>query len=486
MAVAGHHRGFALLTFMIVMIGLGAFGLSKMLDSSVQDKQQLSRDKTRQALLDAKQALFGQAVDFLVQNDPSKMGALPCPDVDGSLNLEGSQDPSCGVKGANSLGLFPFKSVGLGKLEDGNGQCLWYAVSAAYKNAPGFGLLNWDSNGMLTVENEQAVLKHGSNPQDFPVAVLIAPGAPLAGQNRSADPALPLCSGNYSWNHYLENGPNLDYSTYTPGDVGSIWGFLDASVKSVGTNVNFNDRVVFITRKELWDAIEKTGSLSTSQPSPIRELTKNLAECLASYGNMDANRTLVYPSRMVLADYSDREDYRDQSGRFSGRYPQDIRNSNIDSGMKLSNDDAKKFVMDPGAGTGYCESASSLNAALWENWKDQFFLVVADAFKPGTLIPYASRCSAGGGNCLNIDSRSNVAAIVFFAKRRTADQTRDMTGYSNDSLVSERASMWNEYLDGTNRHLYDGTSATDTFEVNDDDYAFCIIKDSGGLSAVEC
>jgi len=398
--------GFALLTFMIVMVGLGAFGLSKMLDSSVQDKQELSKEKTRNSLLEAKEALLSYAVEFLAENDMGAMARLPCPDVSSSWNFEGSQDPTCGDKGANSLGLFPFKTVGLGKLEDGNGQCLWYAVSGNYKNNPDLELVNWDTNGMLTVEDENGNLKHSSDPSEYPVAVLIAPGAVLSGQDRTPDAALPLCSGNYNRSNYLESGSNLDYSAYTSDDVGNVWSFLDASLSA---------------------------SLENSKYSPI------------TWVDTDGNVTVWAAAN------------------------------------------AKSFVVSSGT-DGYCEVKTGLDPLLWENWKDHFFVVIAKDFAPDSTIPFSSRCTSfPGSNCLSINGRTNVAAIIFFAKERSGSQTRDLSPYTNDDSILDQMGVWNQYLNSAaNQHPYDGTAGTNTYGLDPDDYAVCIIKNATNLSVVEC
>jgi hypothetical protein len=390
---------------------------------------------------------------------------------------------------ANSLGLFPFKSVGLGKLEDGHGQCLWYAVSGSYKNSPDLDMINWDSTGMLNVEDEAAALKHSPVPADFPIAVIIAPGAVLSGQDRTPDTALPLCGGNYDRNNYLEGGTSLDYSTYTSDDVGSIWSFLDASFSSGLGNGSANDQIVFITRKELWDRVKQTRVLDTAAASsPIKELASQLAECLVYYGDEGlADRNLIFGGRLVLPDYQDRDEYRDRVDRLYGRFPQDIRASNhATTPLKISHADEKRFVVSS-SGNGYCETKTGLDPVLWENWKDQFFVVVAKDFEPGSALPYSNRCTAfPGSNCLKINGKTNVAAIVFFARERSNDQVRDLTAFADDNSLSDRSGLWNEYLDAGNRHLYDGSPSTDDFVLDPGDYSICILKNPAGLSVEAC
>jgi len=485
----GTKKGFALLAFLIVLIGVGAFGLARLLSSSVSDDQQLSQEKTRRALFKAREALLSYAVEFLVQDDYARMGRLPCPDVVGSLSPEGAQDPSCGDRNANSLGLFPFKSVGLGKLEDGHGQCLWYAVSGTYKNSPDLDMVNWDSPGMIQIEDENGVLKHPGNPAAYPVAVIIAPGAPLLGQDRSADGSLPLCGANHNRSNFLEGGSRLNYAAYLPNDAGTIWPFLDASLSTRLANADANDKIAYVTRRDIWERVKQSRELDTGNASSaIATLTRQLAECLVAYSNESSNgqKILPYAGRLVLDDYQDKTKYKDKLGRYAGRFPQNIKESNHRAGNVLGHDPEKAFVVQEGGTEGYCQGKTGLDAALWENWKDQFFYVVAKDYRPESTKSLPDRCN-DAADCLDIGGNSKVAAIVFFAEERSPDQDRDLTPFTDDNQTSHRLGLWNQYLDGINRHLYAGNGSTNQFDNGVNDYAYCVFKQaSGDLNAGPC
>ena len=64
-------------------------------------------------------------------SDQSATGLAALPDLDN----DGSSD-TCVQPDAFSIGRFPFRTVGLPKLLDGSGNCLWYAVAGRYKNNP--------------------------------------------------------------------------------------------------------------------------------------------------------------------------------------------------------------------------------------------------------------------------------------------------------------------------------------------------------------
>ncbi|MDO8412706.1 MAG: hypothetical protein Q7S51_02830, partial [Gallionellaceae bacterium] len=79
-------------------------------------------------------------------------GYLPCMDIDGR-NLsnnpaEGQSDLNCGTEDVSMIGRFPWKTLGLQTLHDGDHECLWYAVSGTYKNNPKTSLMNWDTSGL--------------------------------------------------------------------------------------------------------------------------------------------------------------------------------------------------------------------------------------------------------------------------------------------------------------------------------------------------
>src|SRR6185437_10838889 len=142
----------------------------------------------------AREALIGYAADRDIDAAVGP-GYLPCPDLDGDGWAEstcGSLDGSSGQE--QRLGRLPWKTLGLPLLRDGDGEALWYAVSTKYK-----GLLNCAGSracvdmspvaalGTITVRDASGHAFHdgtlaaaASALQGGAVAVVIAPGAPLA------------------------------------------------------------------------------------------------------------------------------------------------------------------------------------------------------------------------------------------------------------------------------------------------------------------
>jgi len=140
-------------------------------------------------------------------HDNEVFGYLPCPDSSDKSGLyhpgDGTAAGSCGSAGHSAIGLLPYKTLGLPDLRDADGNCLWYAVSGSHKNSPkGSGAstpipMNWDTQGQFSVKDQAGnIVGAPDDNQGGVVAVIFAPGAPLAGQMRvatsypcSADPA---------------------------------------------------------------------------------------------------------------------------------------------------------------------------------------------------------------------------------------------------------------------------------------------------------
>lgn len=144
-------------------------------------------------LAHARAALIGYAQSYRLTHPNQSVGYLPCPDTN-SGNDDGNAEGSCGYKGEFSIGRFPYRTLGLPPLRDGYGECLWYAVAGSFKNNPKKGGLNWDTDGQFEISNEIGLPKLGTQSDRAAVAVIFAPGRPLAGQDRGS--STRRCSGD--------------------------------------------------------------------------------------------------------------------------------------------------------------------------------------------------------------------------------------------------------------------------------------------------
>jgi type II secretory pathway pseudopilin PulG len=182
----GTQRGAALLIMLVLLVvGIAAMLINSLTTVATKNARQ---EKTAAALSQAKEALIGFAItygDNPAHSLPQVDGYLPCPDTSGSP--EGSTAPPCGSKDVSVIGRLPWRTLGLPALRDGDGECLWYAVSGTYKDSPKTGLMNWDTNGQLQAYAPDGTLLTPADNQV--VAVIFAPGAALSGQDRSGTTA---------------------------------------------------------------------------------------------------------------------------------------------------------------------------------------------------------------------------------------------------------------------------------------------------------
>ncbi len=492
--------GFALLLMMVVLIGIAFIGLSSALTNSVKHSNELRSAENRKILIDAKEALLSYAVDYAVRDvngdanyDLYRLGHLPCPDTSPGGNPEGNQDNACGGLQQNASGYFPFKSLGLGKIEDAYGQCLWYIVSGSYKNNPN-NMLNWDSVGYLNLVGESGNLQHAGTEDDYPIALIISPGASL-GQNRAPDAALPQCGANYTLTEYLEGGPNINYASDLPNTADTMWSILTTLQAAQLDSVEFNDQVIAIYRNEWWDRVKWVGDLSFDNAAGrvattrIELLTRSLAECIAAYGNNAANLAgqLPYPAPIDLVvgnndqnEYRSNANYDDSNIVWHGRFPQVLDNSV----WNVAN-----FTFDGTVAQSYCEAAgvTLYDEDFWDHWKDHFFYIVSDDFDSAVGPTPKDNTKCIVNNCITVNGGADkVAAMVLFAGQAQVGQNRTWWWDVPIALASiDSKSLISNYMEGGNQTVY--VAAPQNYAISNPangefDYQYCVEYVSNGAA----
>lgn len=182
-----HQRGAALL-IAVTLLGLLAIAtLARALSAPADNEARLATERVLARARDAL-AAYG-ALGNAAGNHNNSPGALPCPDIDGN---DGESDFSC----SGHIGRLPWKTLGMGALLDGAGECLWYARSPTF------------SNNIQTSQRGSSADKPPLNPATpggiievstfgptggRVAAVIIAPGRALSGQARSGGLGNPGC-----------------------------------------------------------------------------------------------------------------------------------------------------------------------------------------------------------------------------------------------------------------------------------------------------
>jgi len=213
----------ALITF-LVLVGayLVATGLSKTTAEVYAERDQ----RTRDALIAAKQALIAWAAD----PESTQPGSLPCPDADD----DGYQEANCDQT-SQQIGRLPWKTINAPDLRDGSGERLWYAISGNFRKRSGTTIINSDTPGQITISGPASV--------SGVIAVVIAPGLPVQNQVRDSAHANDPSS-------YLEgaNAVTGDYAFETRVSP-------DDRDTSTGSFV-FNDLLFPITSADLFAVVE--------------------------------------------------------------------------------------------------------------------------------------------------------------------------------------------------------------------------------------
>lgn len=173
--------------------------------------------KTQIALTQAREALIAYAAAH-----KTLPGRLPCPEDTAAIGfpLEGKEQGSCSNLGT-VVGRLPWRTLGVEHLLDGDGEALWYVRSPGFNSAP----INSDTLGQIQLDGVS----------NSAVALIISAGTPLAGQIRP----LPTAASPPDPAQYL--------------DLGNVSGPAYVSTGALGS---FNDRVLPLTKVELFRAVE--------------------------------------------------------------------------------------------------------------------------------------------------------------------------------------------------------------------------------------
>lgn len=420
-------RGVALLLFLFLLFGIGTATALSALNSS---RARLEQERQTQLVLQqAKEALIAYAVSvYPVGNN--RPGDLPCPDIDN----DGKKDSPCGNASGTTgqalrLGRLPWKSLGLADLRDAGGERLWYAVSNNFKedylnnrHLP----LNSDTMGTI-----QVVEANGTIIPNV-IAVVIAPGPPIQRLNAAAYQDRSPGNENVPAN-YLDETASEDNTNFVDGTTN---GFINGIVRDTQGRILVNDSMLVITYNDLIPLLEKQ----------VAATVMNCLSAYAAYNDGTENNLGRYPWAASMAS-SAAGNYNDTANTLFGRIPNLMCNSGGEGVAELA---CSPGAAPPITGTnpgmlsnwGAIPSCTVNDAWFRDNWREQVFYAIADAYKPGVGVPAC-------GSCLKVGSASNRQVAVLVGRQALAGQDR-----------AAKAVIGN-YLEGENATPYDST-----FEIN--------------------
>jgi type II secretory pathway pseudopilin PulG len=405
---SGDRAGFALIG-LLALIGAGL--LSVLIARYDAAAVQRRRDEaTGEALAQAKQALLAYAAGRSYRTGDARPGDLPCPSAAGNGTKAVSCGNQLGTTGQTArLGRLPWKSLGIEELRDGSGEALWYAVSSHFKEQSRIDRLNSDSmrlrtseafvpvSGSITVRDASGQLVNDAGAGSGAVAVIIAPGPPIARLDGIRQQRGAASVGQAA--HYLDvaASPAEDNAEFAD-DTDN--GFIAGPVRDERGEIVVNDRIATISLIEVAAAME-------------RRVIGEVAHCLSDYAAQFENAGRL-PWAASLAASAD-GDYADVSGTLFGRIPDSFDRTHADSGSRMN------FNW-----TGSC-LINSGNRWFLDNWREITFYALAGDHRP-TDPPSPAACHHA---CLSVDTpagrKDRRAFVVLIAGRSLPGQARTTT-----------------------------------------------------------
>ncbi len=261
--------GVALLAMLLLVLTAASYLLLNKLNGHTN--RFVRAADSQRALKQAKQALLAYAMNYpeLHNKQLKGPGFLPCPDQDN----DGQSDPGgCSSSGRQaSIGRLPFRLLGIEDVRDSHGERLWYVVSNNFINRQSdYTIINSETPGLLSMAGVDDI-----------VVIIIAPGAPVAGQTERARPG-NINSSAYYLEHRLAAGD-------------ALFGRMD-----VVAAAESNDQLITITRAELMAMVG-------------RRVLSEVRHALQDYTAAGGDVHYAYPWLVPFADPN--ADYRTVRGQ---------------------------------------------------------------------------------------------------------------------------------------------------------------------------
>lgn len=410
---------------MILLILMVSGALTLFLYSANSNKLRIERDKkTDAALAQAKEALIGYAAIYRESHPNQVYGYLPCPDPGLGPLVEGTAAGSCSSKNVTVIGRLPWKTLNLPSLRDGNGECLWYAVSGNFKNNTNTDMMSWDTNGLIQIyASDGTTLIAGNTLPDNAAAVIFSPGLRIAGQDRTPNGNTPECGGNNTPANYLDTDTvsGISNSLVNPIANGISKMMTAAFFSNSSGNTSVNDKLAYITPNEIFarHIVKRTDfSDYLSNPNTPYSLLRQVATCLA-------NPALPWAVPKSLANYGNNNLYAGTPSTYAGRAPYNQVQACINSNIP--------------------------NDQWWQNWKDNIFYEVSKASKAGNA------CTSSA-DCLTVNGGLYAAVVIFSGKK--LDALNQLRNINND-----KANFAN-YLEDDNLATFNNNTGQGSIKFN--------------------
>lgn len=256
--------GYVLVIMLVIIVTGSLYGLLDRLNVNAAETSRVTA--TNNSLKQAREALLAYAATYPDRHSSAGFGYLPCPDMksDDPLGMIGTEAGSVTCQTSIAIGLLPYRTLGLPELRDGDGNCLWYAVSNTHKSFPKYSptlsdttvaqYRITDGTGNVLAPNPSTPFNDADPDSTRGVAaVIIAPGPPISGQTRSAVDNKPCTTDSGQLSAYLESyGPT----------------FINGKQQSSDGVTLKNDTLSWITAKDTFELAKMRKDYDKKTTSP--------------------------------------------------------------------------------------------------------------------------------------------------------------------------------------------------------------------------
>jgi len=230
-------RGAALIALLAIIILAASWMLVSRISGSSGDILAAKRARNAVVLNQAKQALLGWIALQANKAGEDDPGRLPCPEPSSAAggSVEGGTAGTC--SGIPAIGRFPWRTFGMDKPFDADGEPLWYVVSPGWAlTGSGNLLINSNTVGQLTVDGQP----------NAAVALIVAPGPPMNVQANAG------CTAR---NQQARGAPSASINVL---DYLECLTTATSTFSTTGPGASFNDQVVQVTVADIMPVLEAT------------------------------------------------------------------------------------------------------------------------------------------------------------------------------------------------------------------------------------
>jgi hypothetical protein len=265
--------GFALLIFLVIMMGLGGIALTGFSQKVIKAVEKNRFEHNKDVLQQAKNALLMFAYNYPVTHSGQGPGRLPCPYNQIPIGAGSGYSGSISNAICEAVGRLPWghTNLELPEFKDADGEHLWYAVSKDFNNnaTP---IINSDTKGTISIKDQTGNIIYDGNVSGI-AAVIIAPGSAITiddddngslnyqqVRNRN-DPTDPV---NFESKNFLDSaygGTALtenNFSFINPiNPTDPLNGFILGPILDSNNNLLMNDQIIIIRAEEVIAMAEK-------------------------------------------------------------------------------------------------------------------------------------------------------------------------------------------------------------------------------------